>query len=83
MVQSNPDLATRGLLVGFGTYDAAFDDCRRLQVALDTLGIGYVSRIVPYGSHFYNTWEDILWTWGRVGLWKEKPFTDVTGHGMP
>jgi enterochelin esterase-like enzyme len=83
MVQSNPDLATRGLLVGFGTYDAAFDDCRRLQVALDTLGIGYVSRMVPYGSHFYNTWEDILWTWGRVGLWKGKPVTDETGHGVP
>lgn len=71
MVSTNPDLATRGLLVGFGTYDAAFEDCRRLQLALDTVGISYISRIVPYGSHFYNTWEDILWHWGRFSLWKK------------
>ncbi|KAM3064905.1 hypothetical protein ACMFMG_011269 [Clarireedia jacksonii] len=78
MVEANPSLASRGILVGFGLYDIAFDDCRKLQAAFDEIGIGYISRVVPYGSHFFNTWQDILWTFGRFGLWKERPFNRNT-----
>ncbi|KAI0477270.1 carbohydrate esterase family 1 protein [Xylariaceae sp. FL0804] len=80
-VAANPALADRGLLVGYGQYDIAFDDARLLQTALDACRVKYVSRFAPWGFHAWNTWQDSFWWFGRLVLWKERPFGDLTGHG--
>lgn len=80
MVAANPDLASRGVFVGFGNFDIAFSDCRQLQLALELAGVGFLSRFVPWGSHYWNTWQDTLWYFGRLALWKPIPFTAETGR---
>lgn len=81
MAGANPDLLDRGLTVAYGQYDIAFDDTKLLQEALDAVGLKYVSRVVPYGFHAWNTWQDAFWAFGRTTLWKKRPFTDEVGHG--
>lgn len=82
MVASNPDLLTRGIFVSYGQYDILFTDARRLQQALDEIGVVYVTRFVPWGFHFWNNWQDSFWHMGRMALWKPIPFTKSTGHGQ-
>ncbi|KAJ4390702.1 hypothetical protein N0V93_004300 [Gnomoniopsis smithogilvyi] len=77
---ANPSLANKGVFVGFGLFDIAFDDCRLLQAALDGLDIQHVSWVAPYGSHFWNTWQNALWLFGVTSMWKDLPFTPETGH---
>lgn len=78
---ANPALAQKGVFVGFGLFDIAFTDCRNLQAALDSLAIQHVSWVAPYGSHYWNTWQNALWLFGVTSLWKDVPFTTATGHG--
>ncbi|RAK96187.1 alpha/beta hydrolase [Aspergillus ibericus CBS 121593] len=82
MLAQNPDLGTRGLFLSYGQYDILFQDAKRFQEALDDLGIRYVSRFVPFGFHFWNTWQDAIWHLGRAALWKPLPFSGATGHGL-
>ncbi|KAE8333989.1 alpha/beta-hydrolase [Aspergillus sergii] len=82
MVAKNADLANRGLFISFGAFDVAFDDCRNMQNALDSLGIHYVTRLVPYRAHYKNTWQDSLWHFLRIVLWKGRPVTLQSGHGV-
>lgn len=72
---ANPALAEVGVFLSFGLFDIAFDDTRAFQAALDALDIGHLQRVVPWGSHYWNTWQDSLWNFGVTSLWKEKPFT--------
>ncbi|KAK4555945.1 hypothetical protein LTR86_007165 [Recurvomyces mirabilis] len=73
-VAANPELANRGVFIGFGNFDIAFTDCRALELALELAGVPFLSRFVPWGSHFWNTWQDTLWYYGRIGLWKPRPY---------
>ncbi|KAJ5626759.1 hypothetical protein N7528_004186 [Penicillium herquei] len=82
MAAANPDLLTRGLFLSYGQYDILFTDTRRLQEALDDIGAVYVTRFLPWGFHFWNTWQDAFWHMGRMALWKPIPFTKSTGHGQ-
>lgn len=82
MATENPALLDRGVFVSYGQYDIAFDDTKMLQVALDAIGVKYVSRFVPWGFHAWNTWQDAFWHFGRTTLWKPTPFTDFIGHGQ-
>lgn len=82
MTAKNPALLDRGITVGYGQYDIAFDDSKLLQQALDSVGVRNINRFVPWGFHWWNTWQDCLWTFGRLGLWKGKPYTDLVGHGV-
>ncbi|KAK3619146.1 hypothetical protein LTR56_024201 [Elasticomyces elasticus] len=79
-VAANPSLADRGVFVGFGNFDIAFSDCRSLELALELAGVGFLSRFVPWGSHYWNTWQDTLWYFGRTALWKPRPFTVETAR---
>ncbi|KAK1071002.1 hypothetical protein LTR74_003651 [Friedmanniomyces endolithicus] len=79
-VAANPALASRGVFVGFGNFDIAFSDCRSLELALELAGVGFLSRFVPWWSHFWNTWQDTLWYFGRTALWKQRPFTVETAR---
>ncbi|KAI7549839.1 hypothetical protein KC331_g3561 [Hortaea werneckii] len=78
----NPDLLDRGILIGYGQYDIAFDDAKKLQAALDSVGIKYVNRFLPWGFHWWNMWQDHLWNFGRTTLWKERPFGEGIAHGL-
>ncbi|KAJ5814944.1 carbohydrate esterase family 1 protein [Penicillium riverlandense] len=82
MVAQSPDLVDMGLFIGFGAFVVAFDDCWSLQSALDGLRIPYVSRAVPYGPHYKNTWQHTLWHFARLVLWKGKSITRQSGHGV-
>ncbi|KAJ5831903.1 carbohydrate esterase family 1 protein [Penicillium riverlandense] len=82
MLKANPALGDRGIYVGFGLYDIAFPDTRQLQYAFDALHIPYVTRVVPWGAHYFNTWQDALWNFGRIVLWKKRPLTVEAGHGV-
>ncbi|KAK8086742.1 hypothetical protein PG994_001716 [Apiospora phragmitis] len=79
-VEANPGLAEKGLFVGYGLYDSVFDLARGLQGAFDDLGFQYISRVAPYGSHYWPTWQDNLWWFGVTALWKPIPFTQETGR---
>ncbi|KAI0018717.1 Alpha/Beta hydrolase protein [Xylariomycetidae sp. FL0641] len=74
-VAANPALADRGVFVAYGLYDLVFDAARELEGALREEGIGFLSRVTPFGSHYWNTWQDHLWWFGRKALWKDRPFT--------
>ncbi|KAI1767165.1 carbohydrate esterase family 1 protein [Hypoxylon sp. FL1150] len=77
---ANPALAEKGIFVAYGLYDFVFQNGRELQSALSALGIEFVSRVTPFGGHYWNTWQDELWWFGRKALWKPKPFTARTGR---
>jgi hypothetical protein len=47
----NPALLDRGVFVGYGQYDIAFDGSKNLQQALDFIGVRNVNRFVPWGFH--------------------------------
>lgn len=78
---ADPDLATRGVYLDFGLYDIAFEDCRALQAALDGVGIPCLARVAPWGSHYWNTWQDALWNFGVTSLWKTVPFGSSSARG--
>ncbi|KAI1100200.1 carbohydrate esterase family 1 protein [Jackrogersella minutella] len=77
---ANPALADKGIFVAYGTYDLIFDNAKALQAALDSLNIKHLSRITPFGSHYWNTWQDALWLFGVKALWKPFPFTAQSGR---
>lgn len=77
---ANPALADKGLFVAYGLYDSVFENGRELQAALSALEIPFVTRITPFGGHYWNTWQDELWWFGVKALWKPKPFTARTGR---
>lgn len=79
-VAANPGLARKGIMVAYGLYDFVFPQARELQTALDALGIQYINRVTPFGSHYWNTWQDELWWFGRKVLWKPLPFGVKTGR---
>ncbi|KAI1389593.1 carbohydrate esterase family 1 protein [Hypoxylon trugodes] len=76
----NPALAKKGVFVAYGLYDLVFDAGKDLQAALDKLGIKTISRISPFGGHYWNTWQDELWWFGVKALWKPFPYTAQTGR---
>ncbi|KAH8682675.1 Alpha/Beta hydrolase protein, partial [Xylariales sp. PMI_506] len=71
---ANPRLGEVGMFLSFGLYDRAFTDMRNLQEAMDDLSLGYIVRSVPYGAHYWNTWQDALWHFGKEALWRPFPF---------
>ncbi|KAI1658141.1 carbohydrate esterase family 1 protein [Daldinia decipiens] len=77
---ANPALAEKGLFVAYGLYDSVFDEGKDMQAALDGLGIKYLTRITPFGGHFWNTWQDELWWFGVKALWKPFLYTQQTGR---
>ncbi|KAI1370167.1 carbohydrate esterase family 1 protein [Hypoxylon crocopeplum] len=77
---ANPGLGEKGIFVAYGLYDFVFDSGRDLQAALDRLNVRYLSRVTPFGGHFWNTWQDELWWFGVKALWKPIPFTARTGR---
>lgn len=80
-VAKNPGLMDKGIMVAYGLYDFVLPQARDLQTALDGLGIRYVNRVTPFGSHYWNTWQDELWWFGVKVLWKKTPSTVQTGRG--
>jgi enterochelin esterase-like enzyme len=80
MVAQSPGLGQKGIFLSAGLYDIAFEDVRGFQSALDEARIGYMARYTPWGSHYWNTWQDALWTFGVTSLWKPTPFTTRTGR---
>ncbi|KXX81517.1 Endo-1,4-beta-xylanase Z [Madurella mycetomatis] len=79
-VAANPGLMQKGIMVAYGLYDFVFPQARELQTALDALGIKYINRVTPFGSHYWNTWQDELWWFGKKVLWKPLPFRVTTGR---
>ncbi|KAI1467927.1 carbohydrate esterase family 1 protein [Daldinia caldariorum] len=71
---ANPALGRKGLFVAYGLYDSVF------EAALDGLGVGFLSRVSPFGGHYWNTWQDELWWFGVKALWKPFPYTQRTGR---
>ncbi|KAK5655770.1 hypothetical protein OQA88_5308 [Cercophora sp. LCS_1] len=69
-VVGQPALGKKGIMVAWGLYDFVFNQARDLCTALDGAGVGYVNRVTPFGSHYWNTWQDELWWFGRLVLWK-------------
>lgn len=81
-VARNPGLKQKGIMVAYGLYDFVLPQARELQTALDGLGIQYINRVTPFGSHYWNTWQDELWWFGVKVLWKKPlPFGVETGRG--
>lgn len=76
----NPGLLKKGIMVAYGLYDFVFPQARELQTALDAVGIRYINRVTPFGSHYWNTWQDELWWFGVKVLWKPLPFGVGTGR---
>ncbi|KAK4098515.1 carbohydrate esterase family 1 protein [Parathielavia hyrcaniae] len=79
-VKAKPGLREKGIMVAYGLYDFVLPMARNLQSALDSVGIRYMTRVTPFGSHTWNTWQDELWWFGRIVLWKELPFIVRTGR---
>jgi enterochelin esterase-like enzyme len=79
-VASNLALLRKGVMVAYGLYDFVFPQARELQTALDAVGIRHITRVTPFGSHYWNTWQDELWWFGRKVLWKPLPFSVQTGR---
>lgn len=77
---ANPALAKKGVFVAYGLYDSVFDAGRDMQAALDALDVKFLSRITPFGGHYWNTWQDELWWFGVKALWKPFPYTQRTGR---
>jgi enterochelin esterase-like enzyme len=79
-VKEKPALLSKGLMVAYGLYDFVFPQARDLQTALDAVGLRYINRVTPFGSHYWNTWQDELWWFGVKVLWKPLPFDVRTGR---
>ncbi|KAH9906934.1 carbohydrate esterase family 1 protein [Xylariomycetidae sp. FL2044] len=79
-VGRNPRLKEVGVFVAYGLYDFLFDAGRELEGALNSAEVGFVNRITPFGSHYWNTWQDALWWFGIKALWKDLPFNASTGR---
>ncbi|KAK8122635.1 hypothetical protein PG984_011305 [Apiospora sp. TS-2023a] len=58
--EGKPGLVGKGLFIGAGLYDGLLPAALDLQGSLDALGAKYVSRVSPFGSHYWNTWQDHL-----------------------
>jgi len=82
MVSKNSGLTKKGIMVGFGLYDFVFPQARDLMTALDAVGVRYITRVTPFGSHYWNTWMDELWWFGVKVLWKDLPFDVHTGRAQ-
>ncbi|KAI0836776.1 carbohydrate esterase family 1 protein [Hypoxylon sp. FL0890] len=77
---ANPALANKGVFIAYGLYDFVFESGKELQAALSGLNITFLSRISPFGGHYWNTWQDELWWFGVKALWKPFPYTAQTGR---
>ncbi|KAI0387018.1 carbohydrate esterase family 1 protein [Hypomontagnella monticulosa] len=77
---ANPALGKKGIFVAYGLYDFVFNSGRDLQSALGALDIKFLSRVTPFGGHYWNTWQDELWWFGVKALWKPFPYTASTGR---
>lgn len=73
-IAANPRLKEVGVFTSVGLYDFAFDDIRVLEGVLQANRIGFLTRIVPFGYHAWNTWQDNLWHFGKKALWKKAPY---------
>ncbi|KAI6382267.1 hypothetical protein MCOR25_000856 [Pyricularia grisea] len=72
----------KGVFNSYGLYDFTFDMDRSIEVAMNANGIRYVSRIQPWGGHYWPTWMDSLYYFGRRALWKPLPFDARTGRSV-
>ncbi|KAL8285869.1 hypothetical protein RB597_002784 [Gaeumannomyces tritici] len=77
-----PALRRKGIFNSYGLYDFTFDIDRSIEVAMNANGIPYLSRIQPWGGHYWPTWMDCLYHFGRSALWKPLPFDGRTGRGV-
>lgn len=57
---ANASLAKKDLYAGAGLYDIAFGDVLNRQAASEALKTANISRIVPYGFHYWDTWPYLL-----------------------
>ncbi|KAK8032085.1 hypothetical protein PG990_001819 [Apiospora arundinis] len=80
--RDNPALAEKGLFVACGLYDSLLTTALELQESLDAMGIPYISRVAPFGSHYWNTWQDALWWFGVKTLWKPLLSSAETDRAM-
>lgn len=74
MIAAKPALRQKGIYTSAGLYDFALDDIRGLQEAFQANAVPFLGRIVPFGYHAWNTWQDCLWHFGQKALWKSLPF---------
>ncbi|KAL1836112.1 hypothetical protein VTJ49DRAFT_5557 [Mycothermus thermophilus] len=72
-VARNPALRNKGIMVAYGLYDFVFQWARDLQNALDGLGIRHATRVTPFGSHSWSTFQDNFYWYTRMVLWKPLP----------
>ncbi|KAI0867733.1 carbohydrate esterase family 1 protein [Hypoxylon argillaceum] len=79
-VRNRPELAEKGIFVAYGLYDSVFSRARDLESALHLSGVEFLSRVTPFGSHYWNTWQDNLWWYGVKALWKDAPFSAKSGR---
>lgn len=71
VIKEKPNAADKGLFLGSGLYDPhAFPMMRDLQKSLDSMGLDYVSRITPFGTHAWPAFQDQMWWFGSHMLWK-------------
>ncbi|KLU92743.1 hypothetical protein MAPG_11645 [Magnaporthiopsis poae ATCC 64411] len=73
-------LKRKGVFNSYGLYDFTFDRDRSLEVAMNANQIPYLSRVQPWGAHYWPTWQDCLYHFGRRALWKPLPFEGRTGR---
>ncbi|KAI0472769.1 Alpha/Beta hydrolase protein [Xylariaceae sp. FL0804] len=76
----NPAQASAGVFVSYGLYDLVAGAAADLQAKLAAANVTFDSRVEPFGSHYWNTWQDALWWFGRTALWRPRPFTVDTGR---
>ncbi|KAK2007422.1 alpha/beta-hydrolase [Colletotrichum eremochloae] len=69
-LRQNPLRENKKIFIACGLYDSLLTKTLDLQHALDASKIEYVSRVSPFGSHYWNTWQDNLWWFGVKSLWK-------------
>lgn len=79
---ANPALLNRSIYVSYGQFDKLFQTSKYWQQTLDSLSIPYVTRFIPWGFHFWNTWQDAVWNFGRSTLWQPLPVNEYTAHGL-
>ncbi|GKT48759.1 endo-1,4-beta-xylanase Z [Colletotrichum spaethianum] len=79
----NLSLVKKGVFVACGLYDTLLTAALDLQHAFNEMGMNSISRISPFGSHYWNTWQDNLWWFGIKALWQPIPFTVESGRIKP
>ena len=71
-IYENPELRNVSIFLGAGFYDIAFQNSRNAGQRLDAAGLShYQNYYFPDGGHQWSSWQEILWVWGRTGIWKK------------